>query len=190
MSNKHSSTKVESHGFLHDQKIRRVTGDIFAHLFLAILAVIWLVPIVWVFAESFNKNTAPYTSSFFPKEWTLDNYKVLFTDRNVLDFPKMFMTTFIIACFTCVISVIFVLSVAYCMSRMRFRVRKTFMNVVLILGMFPGIMAVTAIYFILGLGPVKRRYDHRGADSCVLRRFRCWILRDEGLHGHHPNLVG
>lgn len=149
MSNKHSSTKVESHGFLHDQKIRRITGDIFAHLFLAILAVIWLVPIVWVFAESFNKNTAPYTSSFFPKEWTLDNYKVLFTDRNVLDVPKMFMTTFIIACFTCVISVIFVLSVAYCMSRMRFRVRKTFMNVVLILGMFPGIMAVTAIYFIL-----------------------------------------
>ena len=149
MSNKHSSTKVESHGFLHDQKIRRITGDIFAHLFLAILAVIWLVPIVWVFAESFNKNTAPYTSSFFPKEWTLDNYKVLFTDRNELDFPKMLMTTFIIACFTCVISVIFVLSVAYCMSRMRFRVRKTFMNVVLILGMFPGIMAVTAIYFIL-----------------------------------------
>ena len=149
MSNKHSSTKVESHGFLHDQKIRRITGDIFAHLFLAILAVIWLVPIVWVFAESFNKNTAPYTSSFFPKEWTLDNYKVLFTDRNVLDFPKMFMTTFIIACFTCAISLIFVLSVAYCMSRMRFRVRKTFMNVVLILGMFPGIMAVTAIYFIL-----------------------------------------
>ena len=46
-------------------------------------------------------------------------------------------------------SLIFVLSVAYCMSRMRFRVRKTFMNVVLILGMFPGIMAVTAIYFIL-----------------------------------------
>lgn len=149
MSNKHSATKVESHGLLHDQKIRRITGDVFAHLFLAILAVIWLVPIVWVFAESFNKNTAPYTSSFFPKEWTLDNYRVLFTDRNVLDFPKMFGTTFIIACFTCAISLIFVLSVAYCMSRMRFRVRKTFMNVVLILGMFPGITAVTAIYFIL-----------------------------------------
>ena len=149
MSNKHSATKVASPGLLHDQKIRRITGDVFAHLFLAILAVIWLVPIVWVFAESFNKNTAPYTSSFFPKEWTLDNYRVLFTDRNVLDFPKMFGTTFIIACFTCAIALIFVRSVAYCMSRMRFRVRKTFMNVVLILGMFPGIMAVTAIYFIL-----------------------------------------
>ena len=31
MSNKHSATKVESHGLLHDQKIRRITGDVFAH---------------------------------------------------------------------------------------------------------------------------------------------------------------
>ena len=66
MSNKHSVAEVESHGLLHDQKKRRIVGDIAAHLFLAVLAVIWLVPIVWVFAESFNKNTAPYTSSFFP----------------------------------------------------------------------------------------------------------------------------
>ena len=62
MSNKHSVAEVESHGLLHDQKKRRIVGDIAAHLFLAVLAVIWLVPIVWVFAESFNKNTAPYTS--------------------------------------------------------------------------------------------------------------------------------
>ena len=149
MSNKHSVAEVESHGLLHDQKKRRIVGDIAAHLFLAVLAVIWLLTIVWVFAESFNKNTAPYTSSFFSKEWTLENYKVLFTDRNVLNFPRQLKITIIISCFTCVISVIFVLSVAYCMSRMRFRVRKTFMNVVLILGMFPSIMAVTAIYFIL-----------------------------------------
>ena len=57
MSNKHSATKVESHGLLHDQKIRRITGDVFAHLFLAILAVIWLVPIVW--AVSYTHLTLP-----------------------------------------------------------------------------------------------------------------------------------
>lgn len=67
MSNKHSATKVESHGLLHDQKIRRITGDVFAHLFLAILAVIWLVPIVWVFAESFNKNTRPVHQLLLPE---------------------------------------------------------------------------------------------------------------------------
>ena len=61
----------------------------------------------------------------------------------------MFLNTFIIAVFVCLISLFFVLSVAFCMSRLRFHFRKTFMNIALILGMFPGIMAVVAIYFIL-----------------------------------------
>ena len=141
--------RPESHGLMHDAKKRRILGDVLSYLFLGVMATIWLIPIVWVFAESFNKNTAPYTKTFFPTEFSLDNYITLFTDRSVLNFPKMFMNTFIVACFVCLISVVFVLSVAYCMSRMRFRTRKTFMNVVLVLGMFPGIMAVSAIYFIL-----------------------------------------
>lgn len=135
--------------FMGSLSKRRVVGDIVVHIFLAIMAVIWLVPIAWVFAESFNKDPAPYTKTFFPTEFSLDNYVKLLTDRTVMDFPRMYLNTFIIACFTCVISVFFVLMVAYVMSRMRFRLRRTFMSVVLILGMFPGIMAVSAIYFIL-----------------------------------------
>ena len=55
----------------------------------------------------------------------------------------------IIAIFSCIISTAFVLAVSYCMSRMRFRLRKPFMNVALILGMFPGFMAMIAVYYIL-----------------------------------------
>ena len=135
--------------FMGSLSKRRVVGDIVVHAFLAIMAVIWLLPIVWVVAESFNKDPAPYTKTFFPREFSLDNYIKIFTDRSVMDFPRMYLNTFIIACFTCVISVFFVLMVAYVMSRMRFRLRRTFMSVVLILGMFPSIMAVSAIYFIL-----------------------------------------
>ena len=128
---------------------RRLAGDIASYALLTILGIIWIVPIVWVFMESFNKNPQPYQTSFFPQQFSLDNYVKLFTDTSSLDFPRMYMNTLIIAIFTCVISVFFVLAVAYCMSRLRFRMRRTFMNVVLILGMFPAIMAVVAIYFIL-----------------------------------------
>ena len=128
---------------------RRLAGDIACYTLLTILGIIWIVPIVWVFMESFNKNPQPYQTSFFPQQFSLDNYVKLFTDTSSLDFPRMYMNTLIIAIFTCVISVFFVLAVAYCMSRLRFRMRRTFMNVVLILGMFPAIMAVVAIYFIL-----------------------------------------
>ncbi|PAU68822.1 sugar ABC transporter permease [Bifidobacterium criceti] len=146
---KHTEVKAQSQGFLHDQRKRRIAADIGTYILLGVLSVIWLLPIVWIFLESFNKNTAPYQSTFFPTEYSFDSYIGLFTDRRVLDFPRMFMNTFIISIFTCLISVWFVLSVAYCMSRMRFRGRRSFMNLVLILGMFPGIMSVVAIYFIL-----------------------------------------
>ncbi|RFT28760.1 sugar ABC transporter permease, partial [Bifidobacteriaceae bacterium VN003] len=71
-------------------------------------------------------------------------------------FPRMFLNTLIVSIFVCIISLVFVLAVSFCMSRLRFKGRKTFMNLALILGMFPGIMAVIAIYFILkALGLTK-----------------------------------
>lgn len=134
---------------MHDQTKSRKLTDIAVHIFLTILAIIWVLPIIWVVLASFNKHTGPYAPTFFPTEYTFDNYIHLFTERQVLDFPKMFFNTFLIAVFCCVISVLFVLMVSFSLSRMRFRFRKTYMNVALILGMFPGIMAVVAIYFIL-----------------------------------------
>ncbi|MDR1119254.1 MAG: sugar ABC transporter permease [Bifidobacteriaceae bacterium] len=130
-------------------RAKRIAGDVASHVFLVVMAVIWLIPIVWVLMESFNKNTQPYQTTFFPKEYTFSNYVKLFTETDVMNFGAMFARTLIIAVFVCAISVFFVLSVAYCMSRLRFRFRKPFMNVALILGMFPGIMSVVAIYFIL-----------------------------------------
>ena len=134
-------------------KAKRRTTNIIVHTGLAILACVWLFPIFWVILTSFRAEKGSYQSTFFPKSYTLDNYVRLFTDRNILDFPQMFMNTFIIAIFSCIISSFFVLSVAYCMSRLRFKMRKPFMNIALVLGMFPGFMSMFAIYYILkGLG--------------------------------------
>ena len=137
--------RPQSNPFLHDQRKRRIVGDVLSHALLILLSVIWILPIVWVVLESFNKNAGPYNETFFPTEYTFDNYVQLFTDKHVLDFPRMFLHTLIIAIVVCLINVFFVLCVAFCMSRLRFRFRKTFMNVVLILGMFPGIMSVVVI---------------------------------------------
>jgi len=41
------------------------------------------------------------------------------------------------------------LMVSYALSRLRFRLRKPIMNVLLVLGMFPGFMSMIAVYFIL-----------------------------------------
>ena len=124
-------------------------GNFFVHVFLAMLAAVWVLPIFWIILTSFRAEQGSYVSTFFPKGYTFANYVKLFTDRNVLNFPRMFANTLIIAIFTCIISTFFVLSVSYSLSRMRFKLRKPYMNLAMILGLFPGFMAMIAEYYIL-----------------------------------------
>lgn len=124
-------------------------GDIVVHIILVILSVIWVLPIAWIIMISFRGEKGQYVSTLLPKSLTLANYTKLFTDTGILNFMQMFKNTLIIAIFSCIISTAFVLAVSYCMSRMRFRLRKPFMNVALILGMFPGFMAMISVYYIL-----------------------------------------
>ena len=128
---------------------RRRAINLLVHVFLAVLAIIWLLPIVWIVLTSFRAEPGAYTKTFLPQGYTLNNYIKLLTDRNVLNFPRMFKNTLIISVISCVISTFFVLSVAFSLSRLRFGFRKTYMNMAMILGLFPGFMTMIAQYFIL-----------------------------------------
>ncbi|MCI8935689.1 MAG: ABC transporter permease subunit [Lachnospiraceae bacterium] len=130
-------------------KVRKTITNIIVHVILAILAFIWVLPIFWVVLTSFRGEKGSYVTTFFPQTYTINNYVKLFKDTTILNFPRMFMNTFVIAIFTCIISTIFVLSVSYCMSRMRFKMRRPFMNIAMVLGLFPGFMSMVAVYYIL-----------------------------------------
>ena len=70
-------------------------------------------------------------------------------DSTNCDFVQWFMNTLTIALFCAVIQTIMVLSVSYTLSRMRFKGRKLIMNVVLVLGMFPGFLTMIVLYYLL-----------------------------------------
>jgi arabinogalactan oligomer/maltooligosaccharide transport system permease protein len=119
------------------------------HIFLAVLSFIWVLPIIWIVLTSFRAEKGSYVKTFFPKGYTLDNYIKLFTDHTILNFQQIFMNTLIIAIFSCLFTTFMVLSVSYCMSRLRFAFRKPYMNIAMVLTLFPGFMSMIAIYFIL-----------------------------------------
>lgn len=130
-------------------KAKKFIVNSIVHVGLGIMAFVWLLPIVWVIITSFRDEKGAYFKTFIPKKWTFGNYIKLWTDTANLNFPQMFLNTFIIACFVCVISSFSVLAVAYTMSRLRFKLRKTFMNIAMIIGLFPGFMSMVATYYIL-----------------------------------------
>ena len=134
-------------------KRNRMIADTSVHIILGIMAFVWLFPILWIVMESFNGKTGAYSDSFFPESWTLANYVKLFTDTDTFYYTKWFMNTFLVAIGTCILSTFYVLCVSYTLSRLRFKSRKTLMNVGLILNMFPGFMSMIAVYYILkGVG--------------------------------------
>lgn len=130
-------------------KTKRFVNNTIVHVSLAILAFIWVFPIIWVVLTSFRAEKGSYVSTFLPQSYTLDNYIKLFTDTSILNFAKMFMNTLIIAIFSCMIATFYTLAVSYCLSRLKFKLRKPYMNMAMILGLFPGFMSMVAVYFIL-----------------------------------------
>ncbi len=130
-------------------KDSRTSTIVLHNVLIAVLAVIWLVPIVWLLCTSFSAYSGMNTSTFFPEQWSAINYVKLFQPDSVSQFPRWFLNTFVIACFTCVISTMFVLMVAYATSMMRFPSRKPLMNIAVILNLFPGMLAMIAVYFTL-----------------------------------------
>ena len=75
--------------------LRKRIGIFLAHVALAILAFIWLIPIFWVVLTSFRGTKGAYSSTFFPTSYTLDNFIKLFTDFSVFNFPQMLLNTLI-----------------------------------------------------------------------------------------------
>ena len=128
---------------------RRVNTSIYVVLIL--MSIIWLAPFVFLVFQSFRSyatESGAMVAYLLPKQWSLDNYRWLLTDPSS-KFLRWYGNTLIVAIFCAVLQTFMVLSVSYTLSRLRFRGRKLIMNVVLVLGMFPGFLTMITLYFLL-----------------------------------------
>ena len=124
-------------------------GNIAAHTILAVLSIIWVLPIVWLILRSFQEEKGPWIPTLLPQSYTSANYSRLFSETQLFNYPQWYLNTFIVAVFTCALSTMLVLMISYSFSRLRFKSRVGFMNAGLVLGMFPGFMTMIAVYHIL-----------------------------------------
>ena len=121
---------------------------IIIYIFLTLLCVIWLIPFIYLIFQAFRGESTSMVTYIFPKEWSFKNF-VFLTEKT--PFWHWYLNTLIIALFNAVLQTAIVLCVAYALSRMRFKGRKFIMNLMLVLGMFPGFLSMIATYFILKL---------------------------------------
>ena len=121
---------------------RRLSNTVI-YIILILITCIWLFPFFGIVLESFRVETTQQVPYLFPKEFGPDNYIRLFKET---DFLKWFGNTAIMGIATAVLQTVFILSMSYVLSRLRFKGRKGLMNFMLILGMFPGFLTLILIY--------------------------------------------
>ena len=113
---------------------------------LILISLVWLIPFFILVIQSFSSNSGMAADTLFPKQWTFDNYVKLFTETK---FMTWYGNTMLVSVVVTVFQTVIVLMTSYALSRLRFKMRKPLMNVMLILGMFPGFLSMTAVYFVL-----------------------------------------
>ena len=141
MITKNNTPSIKKSGL--GAKASRNISNFFVYIVLIAMTVIWLFPFFGIVMESFKVNYRGMDGELFPKEFGFDNYIRLFTET---DFLNWFKNTAIMGIATAFLQTIFVLAMSYSLSRLRFKGRKTLMNFMLILGMFPGFLTMILIY--------------------------------------------
>lgn len=115
------------------------------YVLLVLISIIWLVPFICIVLQSFRVESTWEVDYVLPKKWGFDNYVNLWNSH----FPKWYLNTFIIALVVAILQTVIVLCMSYTLSRFRFKLRTGLMKLMLILGMFPGMLAMIILYRVL-----------------------------------------
>ena len=143
MQNNIASSKIEKRHM--GLKASRTLSNTAIYALLVAVSVIWLIPFVCILLQSFRMESTHQVGYVIPRVWGIGNYKNLLNT----DFPKWYLNTFIAAMATSVFQTIIVLCMSYTLSRFRFKMRKPLMRLMLILGMFPGMLTMIILYNVL-----------------------------------------
>jgi len=131
-------------------KNKKKNTSFLIYAILIILAIIWMFPIVWIVLNSFRAEGGAFVPYIIPKSFTFSNYiKLLVDSTGNYPFVRWFINTFVVATASCLLSTFITIAMAYSLSRLRFKMRKPFLKIALVLNMFPGFMSMIAIYYIL-----------------------------------------
>jgi arabinogalactan oligomer/maltooligosaccharide transport system permease protein len=126
---------------------------------VAILAVAFaLFPVAYIISGSINADDTLAAAKLIPRKVTFSNFTELFTNKkeNARATPttsshygRWYLNTLLVAGVTSILTVMLGAIAAYAFSRFRFKGRRMGLIALLLIQMFPALLAVVAIYLIV-----------------------------------------
>jgi arabinogalactan oligomer / maltooligosaccharide transport system permease protein len=140
------------------KKGQRLADTWWRHAIALCAVVVSLFPVAYIVSAAFNGNNSLTGSSLIPRQVTFDNFRSLFQgQKNVTGhatfqnahYLSWFANSMIVAGATALCTVLLSALAAYAFSRFRFKGRRLGMLSLLLIQMFPQLLAIVAIYLIV-----------------------------------------
>lgn len=138
-------------------KKKKILSGIGTYTVLIIMAVIVLIPILWMVSTSIKLESETIT---IPPQWipdhpTLESYRRLWSEY---PFAVYFKNSIIISAGAVILSVGFSCLAGYGVTRFKFRGKQSFLTFLLVTQMFPSIMMLIPYYKVLSTYNLKDTY--------------------------------
>ncbi|WP_400247130.1 carbohydrate ABC transporter permease [Niallia sp. JL1B1071] len=126
---------------------------IIAFAFLLIMAVIWIIPLLWGVVTSFKSEIELQTVGFkfLPIEWVLTNYTTLLVDNTSTPLVRWFTNSVVISVSHTTLVLIVVTLSAFAFSRLNFRGKNGLFAFLMATMMFPGVVNLIPLYKIIDI---------------------------------------
>ena len=111
-----------------------------------VVILVWcLLPVVWIVMVSLKPvgETTSGSPQFFPKDWTVQNYKDIWDNH---DFLHALGNSFGIAIIATLLAVVFATLAAYAIARLEFRGKRVVLSIALAIAMFPVVSLVGPLF--------------------------------------------
>ena len=125
-----------------------MTNNLWRHVVAISIVLFSLFPLYLVIISSFNPSGSLNFTSFLPNDFSFANYSLLFTDPRI-PYLAWMKNSLIIAAAVAILSVTIGAASAFAFSRLRFKGKVSGLKLLLLVQMFPAILAISAVYVIM-----------------------------------------
>ncbi len=116
------------------------------YLLVILIVVESVFPFYYAILTSFKSGTSLFEVNYWPTMFSWDNYAAVFQNGS---FPQNLLNSVIIATLTVALALLFAVTAAYALSRVRFRGRSLLLLTILSVSMFPQIAVLAGLFEVI-----------------------------------------
>ncbi|XBX05186.1 carbohydrate ABC transporter permease [Enterocloster clostridioformis] len=133
---------------MNKMKSKRRMEQILCYVVLILLALMVLVPVLWMISTAFKTEAQTYSPKpqWIPDPISLESFRKFFTTYN---FGRMTLNSLVTCIFAMIICIACACLAGYGVTRFQFKGKKQLMNFLLVTQMFPSVMLVVPFYAVL-----------------------------------------